>query len=170
MLLRTTVILFLTIVMAYSQTEVDNAAIYSTKKGATLKSLILSSAPSAQVTESTSGDKTVFLCTWPNVTVKVTVDPHWDGGVQLVGMKGWISRFPPEERDIPPVTLLLKQMDSTIDCFGCVISPHYDPDGKAASLITSLAAKLDGYIFSHQTFYNLEWEKIIGLPGDPLKL
>jgi hypothetical protein len=146
------------------------AGIYLTKKAQSLKAAISSVAPTAKISEVREKDLTVFLCQWPDVNVRITVDPHWDGQTQLAGMKGWIAKFPADEKDTAAVASLLQKMDSTADCIRCVITPGYDKAGRTASLVLGLATKLDGFIFTHQTFYDAKGTKIIGLPGDPLTL
>jgi hypothetical protein len=148
----------------------DNAGVYSTQSVKIDRDLIVSLAGKAEVSETVEGEIKKLVCRWTNVSVAVVVDPKWDGDVQIKGMRGWISRFPEEERDITPVAALLRTMDSVTNCYGCVITPGYDPDGKAKALILGLAKKAQGFVFSHQTFYDTEGKKIIGLPGDPVTL
>jgi hypothetical protein len=68
------------------------------------------------------------------------------------------------------VAALVRKIDSTVVLVGSVITPHYDPSGKASSLVLGLAAKLDGYVFSHQSFYDATGAKIIGVTNAPLNL
>jgi len=170
MLQRAFIILVLTTIMAFSQTPPDNAGIFATTIVPPLKPLLSSLAPGAKISESRQGDMTVFSCEWPDVTVTLTMNPRWDGRVQCSGMKGWISKFPAGDTNTPAVASLLHKIDSTIDCVGSVITPRYDSDGKAASLVLGLATKFDGYVYSYQSFYDTTGSKIIGVVGNPTKL
>jgi hypothetical protein len=153
-----------------AEATVDNAGIYSEKRGAPEKELIELLAPKAKVTESREGKKTIFLCEWPDVSVKINVDPDWDLKKMISGMKLWIASFPPEDKGTPSVATLLHQLDATVDCYGCEITPHYDAEGKAAALVLNLAAKCHGLVFSHLTFYDSEGNRIIGADGEPVNL
>jgi hypothetical protein len=132
-----------------------------------LKAVISSLAPTARISEVRDRDSTVFLCEWPDVNVRITLDPQWDAQAQVAAMKEWIAKFPADEKDTAAVALLLRKLDSTVERVGCVITPRYDKAGRTASLVLGLATKLDGFIFTHQTFYDAKGTKIIGLPGDP---
>lgn len=85
-------------------------------------------------------------------------------------MKNWISGFAADDKNTPAVRSLLHRIDSTVDCLGSVITPRYDSGGTTASLILKLAASLDGYVFSKQSFYNATGDKIIGVSDAPLSL
>lgn len=162
--------LFLTSLAAYAQSSPDNAGVYSTKELPPLKPLLSSLAPKAKVTEGKEGDSSTFTVEWPDLSIQITVDPTWDRDVQLSGMKGWISRFPDDEKGTPAVAGLLKKMGSTVACVGNVITPGYDAEGKASALVLGLASKLEGFVFSHQSFYDTTGAKIIGLPEDPASI
>lgn len=171
MLIRTLIaLLLLTSLVVSAQASQDNAGIFSTTKVPPLLPLLSSLAPAANITEGRNGDSTTFTCEWPTVTVTITVDPHWDGSVQLAGMRNWISKFPADERDTPAVAALLRKIEGTVDCIGSVIRPGYDAEGKAAALVLGLAAKLEGFVFSHQSFYDAAGTKVIGLPDNPAKI
>ena len=156
----------------FSETEMtwDNAGIYSETRGAPEKSLIQSLAPKAKISEEKDGEKTKFTCQWPDVTVTINIDPHWNLADQIHEMKRFIEHFTGKENTSPSAAMLLKKLDATADCYGCVITPHYDPEGKAAALLLSLAAKRHGVVFTHQSFYDTDGNRIIGVADDPAVL
>jgi hypothetical protein len=148
----------------------DKASIYSTRAVPPLKALLQALNPTANIVEGRSGDATNFTCEWPDVTVRFTIKTNWDGPVECSGMKKWILKFPAGEQNTPAVAALGRKMDASVDCVGSVTTPAYDPAGKASSLVLGLAAKLDGYVFSHESFYDATGAKIIGVADAPLKL
>jgi hypothetical protein len=170
MVCRILAVLLLNSCLAYSQASNGKAGIFSTKVMPSLKALILALAPTAKISEGRDGDSTNLTCQWSDVTVRLTIKPHWDGRVERDGMKNWISGFPAEDKNNPAVISLLHRIDSTVDCVGSVTTPRYDSAGKAASLILGLAASLDGYVFSKLSFYDLAGARIIGVSGAPLNL
>ena len=167
-------ILLLTAPMVYSQpvnSQPPNqkAGIYSTKVVPPLRDWLLAVAPTAKISEGQEPGKTSFSCEWPDVTVRLTIKPDWNRSIQSLQMKNWISGFP-VGTNTPAISSLLRQVDATVSCIGCVSTPRYDPAGKALLLILGLAAKLDGYVFSEKSFYDRTGSKIIGVPEAPLKL
>ncbi len=135
-----------------------------------MEPLLARLAAEARVSESQTGESTFFHCEWQDVTVQLTIDPNWDGPVQCAGMKGWICRQAVKQDNKAAVAALVQRIDSTVDCVGSVISPGYDKAGKAASLVLALATAFDGYIFSHQSFYDARGVKVIGIDSDPTSL
>ena len=135
-----------------------------------MKTLLLDLAPTAKISEGRDGDSTSVTCEWSDATVRLTLKPHWDAPVERSGMKNWISGFAADDKNTPAVRSLLHRIDSTVDCLGSVITPRYDSGGTTASLILKLAASLDGYVFSKQSFYNATGDKIIGVSDAPLSL
>jgi hypothetical protein len=168
-------LLLLATFTAHSQPAISpsadvKAGIFSTVEMPALKTLLAATAPTAKVSETHDGAVTNFICEWPDVTVRFTIKPHWDRTTQCLGMKNWISSFPAEQKNTPDVQSLNRKIDSTVDCVGAVIAPRYDSAGKAASLILGVATKLDGYIFSQQSFYDATGAKIIGNSNAPASL
>ena len=122
-------------------------------------------AEGAEVATENHGKKISF--TWPDVTLTITINTHWNRQVQLDGIRGWLSRFPEEERTAPVVLQFLAGIDQTTTCYGSKITPAYDHGGKVSRLLKSLLADSGGFFFSHQSFYNAQSKRIVGLPGDP---
>jgi hypothetical protein len=148
----------------------DRAGVYSTMAVPSLKALLQSLDPTAKVVEGTNGNLTNFTCEWPDVTVRFTLQPDWKGPDQRAGMKKWIAKLPGGDQNTPAVAALLEKVDSSVACIGSVITPRYDPAGKASSLVLGLAAKLHGYVFAQGSFYDATGAKIIGRAGAPLEL
>jgi hypothetical protein len=147
----------------------ENAAIFATKRIPPLQPLLAALAPDAQISESEEADITLFFCEWHHVIIQLTIDPNWDRVAQCAGMKGWISQLA-GHHDPAAVKALVRKVDSTVDCIGSVILPGYDSSGKAATLILALATALDGYIFTHQSLYDVRGVKIIGDENAPMSL
>jgi hypothetical protein len=127
--------------MAYSQptsspTVNSKACIYAAKEVPPLKALLLALAPTAKIFEEHAGDVTNFTCAWPDVTVRLTIKPHWDGPVERPGMKRWISELQATGQNTPAVESLLHKIDATVTCMGSVITPRFDLAGKASTLVT----------------------------------
>jgi len=148
----------------------DFAGIYSMMRGAPEKTAVESFAPGAKVTENKQGEKSTFVCEWPDVTVKIFIDPKWDLKSQIDQMKKLLNAGAGKDKDSPVLTSLMKSLDETVDCYGCVITPHYDTGGKAAALVLKLAANCRGFVYSHTTFYDSEGRKIAGFEDDPMML
>jgi hypothetical protein len=146
------------------------AGIYSTKVIPPLQAFLQSLAPTAKISQKQDGSLTWYTCEWPDVTVRFMVDLSWDGPGQRTGMKNWISGLPAGETNTPAVGSLLHQIDATVNAVGSIATPRYDSTGKATALILGLAAKLDGYVFSQYTFYDVMGAKIIGMGDAPAKL
>jgi len=145
----------------------EKAAVYSTVELPPLKALLASIAPAAKILEEHKGNATLFTCQWPDVTVRFTIRPQWDGATQRPKMKEWISSFPDNDTSNPAVQSLLRKMDVTTDCIGSVVTPRFDTAGKASSLILAVASKCQGYVFSQKSFYDVSGAKIIGAPNAP---
>jgi hypothetical protein len=162
--------LLLALPIVVSAAPSENAGVYSTKEVPAMKPLLASLAPGATITEGKEGDLASFTCAWKDVTVKLTVDTHWNKAVEVPGIKGWIGRFPPQKKDTPAVAALARQLASTTYCIGCAITPGYDSDGKVTALLLGLAKALDGFVFTHESFYDVDGTKIVGFPDDPVSL
>lgn len=131
---------------------------------------IASLTSGAEVTTAAEGSLTNIIVSWPDVSVTITINPAWNREVQLSGIRGWLDQFPAVERDSKPVTSFLAQLNSTITCYGSVISPGYDKAGKVATFLKQLLGSTGGFFFSHQSFYNANGVRITGLAGDPATL
>jgi hypothetical protein len=104
---------------------------------------------------------------WPDVVLVMTINPLWDREVQLSGLRNWLDLFPASERGTPLTQQLLANLDRTTTCYGSVISPAFDRQGKAASSLMRLLKRSSGFFFSHQSLYDAQGSRIIGRPGDP---
>ena len=81
MFYRTLVILFLSVVAVFAVDKyaplADFAGIYPTYSTVVSLGLLQSLAPDAKIIEAKEGDNiAAFLCVWPEVTVKIRVDPE----------------------------------------------------------------------------------------------
>jgi hypothetical protein len=148
----------------------ETTGIYATRPVPPLADLLRPLAPTAICSETNQGGMIKYTCAWPEVAVRFTVAPHWDGPGQRGEMKKWIFKFPPEATNTPAVGTLLRQMDATVACVGVVVTPHYDAGGRAAALVLGLAEKLEGYEFYDQSFYDAAGARIIGATNAPVNL
>ena len=144
----------------------DNAGIYF--YGPPLSSAqVATLAEGAQFFTENNGNKTRISLKWPDVTLVMTIDPEWNRQVQLSGIRGWLSRFPEQEKQSPTVQRFLADLEKTTTCYGSVITPAFDRQGKVSKFLKSLLRKSGGFFFSHQSFYDSNGQQIVGLPGDP---
>jgi hypothetical protein len=131
---------------------------------------IAAAAEGARTIESVDGDKTRVSITWPDVTMVVTIDPRWNRAGQLRGIRGWLASFPERERQSVIVRDFLANLDMVTACYGSVISPSYDDEGKVARLLKTMVRSSGGFIFTRQSFYSATGVRIAGLEGDPADL
>jgi len=127
-------------------------------------------AKGAQVIVENNGKKTRMSLKWPDVILVMNIDPEWNRQVQLSGIRGWLGRFPEQEKQSPTVRRFLADLEKTTTCYGSVITPAFDRQGKVSTFLKSLLGKSGGFFFSHQSFYDSNGRQIAGLPGDPNKL
>ena len=147
----------------------DNAGIYFFGPPPSSKQLAAMAAD-ASVTESADGDKSRVSITWSDVTIVVTIDPRWNRTTQLRGIRAWLLHFPEDERQSPTVRKFLADLDRTTTCYGCVIFPSYDGDGKVVKFLIATIESAGGFFFTHQSFYGSSGERIAGIDGDPAML
>jgi hypothetical protein len=128
---------------------------------------IAAAARGAAISISREEHLTRITAEWPDVMLVVTINPLWDREVQLSGLRNWLDLFPASERGTASTQRLLANLDRTTTCYGSVISPAFDRQGKAASSLVRLLTRSGGFFFSHQSFYDAQGSRIIGRPGDP---
>ena len=147
----------------------DNAAIYFYGPPPPVER-VAAAAAGASTQARLEGDRIRITVAWSDVTLVMTVDPAWNRDVQLLGMRNWIGQFGPVHRNTPSAKALLADLDRTTTCYGSVITPAFDADGKVAAALLRLLQPDGGFFFAHQSFYNSTGAKIMGLPGDPHRL
>jgi hypothetical protein len=174
MIYRTLLILLLSMVVAHAEEPAvplpDYAGVYPTNTTVPSIGLLASLAPGAKIIESKEGDVAVFLVDWPDVTVKIRVDTKWDQPGQIKEMKRWITQISREQKDNPIIKALVKKLESTTNCFGCAVTPRFDPEDKAVALLLALTVAGDGLIYAHHTFYDETGSRILGTEGDPARM
>lgn len=128
---------------------------------------ITSLAGDAKVAAEREGAVTRVTVSWPDVSVIINIDADWHRDEQLSGIRGLLSTFPASERSQPDVKQLLANLDKTTTCYGSVIDPGYDKEGKVAAFLKKLVAPTGGFLFTFQSFYSADGRRITGLQDDP---
>jgi hypothetical protein len=175
MFYRTLLILFLSLAVARAEEPAaaplpDYAGIYPTNATVPSLGLLESLAPGARIIASKDKDVLVFRCDWPDVSVVIRVDPHWDQPGQIKEMNRWITYLAREQKDNPIVKDLVKKLETSRNCFGCAITPRFDPGDKAVALLLALTSAGDGLIYAYHTFYDATGSRILGTEGDPARM
>jgi hypothetical protein len=174
MFYRTLLFLCLSLAVARADEPVpqlpDYAGLYPTNGTVPTIALLASLAPGAKIVESKEKDITVFRCDWPDVSVAIRVDPNWDHPGQILEMNRLLTYLSKDQKDNPIIKDLMKKMETTKNCFGCAITPRFDPGDKAVGLLLALTANTDGLIYAHHTFYDATGSRIFGVEGDPARL
>ncbi len=147
----------------------DNAGIFFYGPAPSVEQ-ITAAAKGARTEARREGDRTRITASWPDVTLVISIDPSWNRDVQLSGMRGWIGRFGAAYRNSPDVGAFLADLDRTTASYGSVTTPAFDRESKAVATLLRLLESTGGFLFSHQSFYDSQGRKIIGLPGDPQQL
>jgi hypothetical protein len=160
------IMIIITAISVFNEASaMDNVGIYLLQKGILSVEVISNLAKGASV-ELTSTEKgKSFHVSWPDVSIIILMRNGWhDRAVQVNGMTNWINSFGSKEKS---VKVLLNKVDAAVDLLGCVIEPAYDNEGKISNLVKHIAKEYNGFIFSHQSFYDENGKKIIGDPDDP---
>jgi hypothetical protein len=147
----------------------DNAGIFFFGPPPTVEA-IQKLVPDATTQVEQQDGATRITVSWPEVSITIHIDPNWPRDLQLAGIRGLIDGFPAREKRKPAVVELLRQLDRTTTCYGSVIEPAYDRDGKVIGLLRKLLAPTGGFLFTHQSFYDAQGRRITGLQEDPEQL
>ena len=149
--------------------SVDNAGIYFFGPPPS-SAQVAALAEDALAVESIDGDKTRVSIAWADVTMAVNIDPRWNRAGQLRGIRTWLASFPESERQSAIVQDFLANLDMVTTCYGSVITPAYDEDGKVVKFLKAMIRPSGGFIFTRQSFYSATGVRIAGLEGDPRNL
>jgi hypothetical protein len=144
----------------------DNAGIFFFGPPPTVEA-IQKLAPDATTQVENHEGATRLTLSWPDVSITINIDPNWPRDLQLSGIRSLIDGFPAREKRKAAVVELLRQLDHTTTCYGSVIEPAYDRDGKVIGLLRRLLAPTGGFLFTHQSFYDAQGRRITGLQEDP---
>ncbi|HUQ10369.1 MAG TPA: hypothetical protein VM146_08625 [Steroidobacteraceae bacterium] len=104
---------------------------------------------------------------WPDVSVIIHVSSDWPRDEQLASIRGELAERPSRERNRPAVKQFLANLDRTTVCWGSLIDPGYDREGKVAAFLTRLIGISGGFLFTYQSFYSSDGRRITGLQQDP---
>lgn len=146
----------------------DSAGLYFYGTPPTVEG-ITEAAAGATVTTSQVGEVTRVSIAWPDVTVIIHIDPDWWRDEQLSSIRQMASELPAREQHKPVVRKFLADLDRTTVCWGTLIEPGYDRDGKVAAFFKRLVAG-GGYVFTYQSFYSSDGKRIAGTQDDPQTL
>lgn len=144
----------------------DNAGLFFYGPPPSVETLT-SLAKDARVDVERDGAVTRVTVTWPDVSVLLHMDANWPRDEQLAGIRSLLATFPAAERNRPEVKQLLANLDRTTTCYGSVIDPGYDRDGKVVAFLKQLVAPTGGFLFTFQSFYAADGSRITGLEEDP---
>ena len=104
---------------------------------------------------------------WPDVTVIIHIAADWPRDEQLSSIRSELAGLPAREKNKPAVREFLAHLDKTTMCWGSLIEPGYDREGKVAGFFTSLVGISGGFLFTYQSFYSSDGRRITGRVGDP---
>jgi hypothetical protein len=134
-------------------------------------------APSTDAIRKAAGDAQVtvdqvesvqrVVVSWPEVSVIIHIDHDWPREEQLSGIRGLLDGFSTRERNKPAVRQFLADLDRTTVCWGSIIEPGYDREGRVVAFFTRLIGTTGGFLFTYQSFYSSEGKRITGLEDDP---
>jgi hypothetical protein len=166
---KVVLILFVTLAFDGAATAQDNAGIFfygPPPSADTIQKL----APDATTTIERDESATLITVSWPDVSVTINIDPNWPRDLQLAGIRGLLDGFSARDKKKPAVAGFLKDLERTTTCYGSIIEPAYDRDGKVAAFLKKMLAPTGGYLFTYQSFYDASGRRIIGLQDDPVQL
>jgi hypothetical protein len=127
-------------------------------------------APEATTSIERDEGTTRLTVSWPEVSIVINIDPNWPRDLQLAGIRGLLAGFSAREKKKPAVVDFLERLERTTTCYGVVIEPAYDREGKALGLMKRLLAPTGGFLFTYQSFYDADGRRITGLQDDPERL
>ena len=130
----------------------------------------LAAATDGDVSTATQSKVTYINVKWPDVSLSITVDPTVDRQELIYGARTWVSGLPAKDRSSKLVAPFLADLDRLSLCYGSVVTPDFDKEGKVVALLKKIVTPTGGYFFTHQTFYTIEGVRIVGVEGAPSKL
>jgi hypothetical protein len=107
---------------------------------------------------------------WPDVSVIIHVTPDWPRDEQLASIRSELAGYPAREQHKPGVKEFLANLDRTTTCWGSLIDPGYDREGKVAAFFTRLIGISGGFLSTYQSFYASDGKRITGPSADPANL
>jgi hypothetical protein len=146
----------------------DSAGLYFYGTPPTVQD-ITAAAGGATVTTTQVYAVTRVSIAWPDVTVIIHIDPEWWRDEQLASIRQMVTELPAREQHKPTVKQFLAQLDQTSVCWGSLIEPGYDREGKVAAFFKRLVAA-GGFVFTYQSFYSPDGRRITGPQDDPESL
>ncbi|HUQ10127.1 MAG TPA: hypothetical protein VM146_07400 [Steroidobacteraceae bacterium] len=144
----------------------DSAALYFYGPAPTMDD-ITRAAGDASVTTNVVETWTRVTVAWPEVTVILHLDSEWRRDEQLSSIRQMLTELPAREQRKPAVKKFLADLDRTMACWGSLIDPGYDREGRVATFYKRLVATTGGFLFTYQSFYSGDGKRIAGMEGDP---
>jgi hypothetical protein len=144
----------------------DNAALYFYGPPPTVDD-ITRVAGDATVTSSLVESVTRVTIAWSDVTVIIHIDGDWRRDEQLASIRQMVTELPSREQHKPAVRKFLADLDRTTVCWGSLIDPGYDREGRVATFFKKLVGASGGFLFTYQSFYSAGGKRIVGLQDDP---
>lgn len=126
---------------------------------------IVGLASPAEADISHGENKTRITLRWADAETVITIDSTWDRHTQMQGMRGWTERFPRHVRELEGVKALVDSFDKVTACYGTISKPALNAD--VLSLLHAMAGEAGGFLFSRNSFYDLDGLRITGFDEDP---
>ncbi|HKY00931.1 MAG TPA: hypothetical protein VJM53_00090 [Burkholderiales bacterium] len=123
-------------------------------------------ASNAKVKITPDWGKTRVAVEWEDVRLMLSIDAKWNSADHVPGIRGWIEQVAGDE-PAPPVRQFFTDLSAITSCYGCVLTPGFDGEGKCFAFLLGLLEGRGGFYFCHQSFYDARGQRIFGDAGDP---
>jgi hypothetical protein len=144
----------------------DSAALYFYGPAPTMAD-ITQAAGDASVSTQNVESWTRVTVSWPELTLILHLDSEWRRDEQLSSIRQMLTELPAREQHKPAVRNFLADLDRTKACWGSLIDPGYDREGRVIAFYKRLVATTGGFLFTYQSFYSADGKRIAGVEGDP---
>jgi hypothetical protein len=144
----------------------DNAGLYFYGPPPSVDDIV-KVAGEASVSSTVVESVTRVTVAWPDVTVVIHIDTDWRRVEQLSSIRDALAELPRREQHKPAVREFLANLDRTTACWGSLIEPGYDREGRVAAFFTRLIGITGGFLSVYQSFYSADGRRITGMEDDP---
>ena len=130
------------------------------------KEEILGLAGDAKVQIRPDWGKTRITVEWGHVRMLLSIDAKWKSADHVPGIRSWIEQVAGDEQT-PEVRQFFTGLSAITNCYGCVMTPGFDAEGKCLAFLLGLLEGRGGFYFCHQSFYDDRGQRLFGDAGDP---